>query len=552
MRKSSKHVFENLNKSARWAFFFSIFSNALMLSVPLYTIMIYDRVLVSNSMDTLLWLTILAVCALLVYGILDAIKTNILSKGSLRFERELMEVVVKSATKAAREGAATGQKPISDVFEVKNMTTQGLPVLMDLPWSFIFLIVVSFLHPYLGIAGLFAVMALFIMSGFLSKPKPDNGISNNRILQSVLSGNVGLLNAADDKTIVEMWKKGYLSSASEKMKETLVTGYVGAAGRAIRIAMPTVILATGAYLVLQHQLTPGGMIAASMLSGRILGPFDRLIPVWRQYKDGNKSLVSLENLVNATNGVGEDGSHGFPQSSEISFIDVFFRGKDGRVLLQPSSFTIKNNALVAVVGLSGSGKTILLNLISGMLKPSAGSVRIGGIETSKIPFGYVHQVDEQAGFLPGTIGENIVGYQEDMDQSDRDEIVSILGLNDFISKLPKGFDTNVEEIQGYLFTSGIRRSFVLGRSFAGNKNIRIIENVEFGLDAKLEKAFFQLLQRAKRKGETVFYSCHRKSLVQAADLFIAMNNGKIETMQSVQQQPNAPQVAISDKQENVK
>ncbi len=517
---------------------FSFLINLLVLTSPLYMMQIYDRVLMSRQIETLVFVSIIALVALMAFGALDAVRTYLLNRIGNYIDAAMRDQVLAGALILARkQGGAAGARLLSDLTEVRSyLGSQNVVPFLDGPWVLFFVAIMALLHPWLGVLGfgaaLFLLLLTIINDALTKSPLAAANAQQFKATQfadSILSGAevvhaMGMQGAA---------VKNYRRFVSDAAKATLfssdVVGLFAALSRCSRVVIQSATLGLGAYLVIRAELTPGGMIAASILQGRALAPIEQAIGAWRQFALARISYRRIRDLLQST--PVSIPSIALPDlKGELRLEGVFLQlpGHD-RPVLRNIGFQTRPGTALALIGPSASGKSTLCRIIVGALSPSSGKVRIDSAEISEISPG---DLSRTIGYLPqnvdlfaGTVSENIAR----LGQVDDAKVVAAAraaGCHEMILRLSRGYHTELgaqAELSG-----GQRQRIGLARALYGEPMLLVLDEPNAHLDQDGEKALIDAIVATKRRGATVVIVNHRSTLLHAIDKIGVLRDGALE------------------------
>jgi len=515
----------------------SAFLNLLHLAAPLYMMQVYDRVLPTGGLSTLFYLTLIVVLATIALGVLDAARSAMLARlGRWIGDAVRAPVFDASLAMSLESGAARTAQPMRDLKTVSGFFGgAGITPMVDAPWAPLFLIVLFLLHPALGLVALIAGVLLFGIS-----------VANDAATRSAVneSGAAGLKSFG----ALESYLRNAEAVAAMAMGPALKTRFNAlddAAGRAgeraadrsaalgslaktIRLTAQTAVLAVGALLVLDGALAPGGMIAGSILMGRALAPVDQLIVSWRKAVSAWSARGRVEALLAAPApdraAIDDDAAEGRIEVDGASLLGV-----EGLAILSEIDFALEPGEALGVIGPSASGKTTLCRLIVGVRPPSAGAVRVDGVDAHRwsearraAHIGYLPQDVE---LFDGTIAENIAR----MGEPDPQAVVAaarLAGAHAMIMALKKGYDTPIGEA-GALLSGGQRQRIALARAFYGDPRLLVLDEPAANLDQDGEAALQDAIAAAKARGVTVVLVAHRPAALAHVDKVLVLARGRV-------------------------
>jgi len=516
----------------------SLFVNVLMLTVPLYMLQIFDRVLMSRSDETLLYLTLAAVGALVVLSALDVMRSRILVRVSTWLESCLGPEALARAVSGLVASQTYGAQALRDISQVRQfIASPGIFSLFDAPWVPIYLLVIYFLHPTLGAIALAGAVVLFLLAvanevatrGLLkagneqwmkAMRKTDAAVRNAEVIEAM-----GLMPG-----IARRWHKDNDAALRMQGVASDRAGLIMATSKMLRLVIQVAMLGSGAYLVLRYELTPGGMIAGSIILSRALQPVEQAIGTW-------KSLLAARTAYARF--------HSFMQQGDVRQTDMQLPEPEGHLsvervtfvppgaqtpVLKAVSFSASPGELLAIVGPSAAGKSTLARLIVGISRPSSGAVRLDGADVyawERVDFGrHVGYLPQDVELFDGTIEENIAR----MNDAEPEAVVDAAtraGVHEMILQLPNGYRTEIGQ-GGIPLSGGQRQRVALARALFGRPRLLVLDEPNASLDADGEEALMQAMFKAKRDGATVVLIAHRVSLVAPADKVLFLRDGVAE------------------------
>ena len=518
---------------------FSLALNLLMLTVPLYMLSIYDRVLGSRSEETLLMLSIVAIGAIAAAGVLDGVRQMILNRTGALLETALGGQVLQASLRGAHTGAADVQG-LRHLAQVRQFITSPLAAaLLDAPMAPLFLIVVFLVHPQLGWLALgaacpivlIALLTQYLTSTALSEASCNSnaalGKASAHLRNPEVFRSMGMLGhctaswgADNTRALVASDQAGRYNAILNSLSQTLRL--------LLQIGMP----GYGAYLVLNdHNLSAGIIFAASLISARALAPLNQAVSGWRSIVSARLAWRRLKGQL-ARAGQGH-GAMGLPApQATLSADKLVFRPSPGAdPILKNLTFAIEPGDVLGIIGHSGAGKSTLARLLVGVLAPSTGVVRIGGDDIANWPpealgpfIGYVPQDVE---LLPATIAQNIARMRGTPDPEAVVAAAQLANCHALIQRLPQGYDTPLGP-QGHRLSGGQRQRIALARAFYGNPKIVVLDEPNASLDSEGEEALIAALRQAHAAGITCVVITQRASVVPALTKMMVLREGRIE------------------------
>ncbi|RST62065.1 type I secretion system permease/ATPase, partial [Candidatus Aquarickettsia rohweri] len=463
----------------KFVLLFGCLINLLMLSTPLFSMQVLDRVLGSQNTNTLLMLTLVIILALSLLGIIQAARAFAMNKMGSWLENKLSETVFSNSIKLSLESKAmANSQQLRDLQTVKTfLTSPGLISIMDMPWAIIFIIVLFILHTSIGFLALIAGTVLIVFGIIADRStKPLIEMNNENFIKSMRQVDQSTRNA---EVIEVMGMKDNIISSWQKMnQEVQKTQNLVTKRQAIfmeitkffRLVIQISVTALGAYLVIQGQITSGTIIASSSLVGRALAPFEAAINSWKGFVTCRKSYERLTKSFTRYKNDSDKMSLPHPEG-EIDVENVYFAPPGiPKHILKGINFSLKKGEVLAIIGPSASGKTTLAKLLVGIANPSIGTVRIDG---ASLKDWKKEELGPHVGYLPqdvelfsGTVKENIARMHSDTHYEDVVVAAQLAGVHDMILQLPQGYDSSVG-LDGSMLSGGQKQRIGLARTFYG-------------------------------------------------------------------------------------
>ena len=516
--------------------FISLFINVLALTSPIYMIQLYDRVLSSLQIETLIVITVLAGVALAAYGLLEAVRGWMLNRLGCWVEIEASSLVVKNAIEATLKHDIAGARYLNDIGEIRSFVLSPLKSLLDLPFSPIFFLVAFLIHPIIGWMTLGAAIILFLITLLNDRLTRDEIKDYSEVfVEGQQTVDHGLRNA---ETVQAMGMNRFLINRWQTLLQTAQTHQIIASDRAsgfqgltkfVRIFAQALVLGAGAWLVIQGQISVGMIIAGSIILGRALAPIDQIITSWRSL---NKAREAYSRLVELDKNYGQDDTRSLQRIRPEGFLALshvqFVAAGTGARILKDISFSVEPGEVAAIVGPSGAGKSTIAKLLVGARSPSAGELTLDGLPLAKWDRDVIGPA---TGYLPqsielfaGTIGENIARMDRGYKQADIDDAIDVTGIRGLIGRLPSGVDTKIAHGGGFL-SGGQRQRVGLARAFYNKPSLIVLDEPNAHLDAEGERALIEAIKTAKSWGSSVVLACHTPSLLEIADTILVVVDG---------------------------
>ncbi|WP_221939216.1 type I secretion system permease/ATPase [Mycobacterium sp. KBS0706] len=515
---------------------FSLLANLLLLVSAIYMLQVYDRVLSSSSLDTLVWLTVMALTAIAIYGLLEQARRLILGRIGTWLESELSGAVIRRAM-AARLAGTGVEAGLKDVADLRGFIAgDGILAFLDAPWTPIFIAFIWLAHPALGGLATIGALVLFLAAlanDLLTRAQQQTATASLRrsqlAAQQYVDGAETLSPLGMTGTILAQWQEQQRRISSEQRRLAEMTAAILNASRAVRLALQIMILGLGAYYVLEGQLTSGGMIAASIILSRALAPIERSIGAWRRMVDARAARRNLARLFEAL--PPEAGSVRLPRPSGRLVVQNlhYAAPRSGDPILRNLSFDIEPGRTCAIIGPSGSGKSTLCRLLVGAWKPSHGHVRLDGAEIfawDPEDLGqYLGYLPQQVELFPGTVAENIARLGP-VDSAKVIVAAQLAGVHEMILRLPAGYETDVGQHGGRI-SLGQRQRLGLARALFGEPSLIVLDEPNSNLDSEGDQALIRALAHLKQQGRTVLIVTHQTAALQAADKILMLAEGTV-------------------------
>ncbi|HEV7415090.1 MAG TPA: type I secretion system permease/ATPase, partial [Tianweitania sediminis] len=434
---------------------FSAAINALMFVGPLYMLQVYDRVLQSRSEVTLLALTLIAVAMLIVYGVLEWIRSRVLVRAGMQFDSIVASpLFTRVVSSALSSPSARSEFALVDIDRLREfLTGAGLIALCDVPWVPIFLAVCFFFHPWIGwvaTAGAVVIFILAILNEVATKKTLNEANTSSQAAQHFANTtlqNVEVIRALGmEKSLRGRWSAMHRKTLELQATASDRAGVLLSASKFVRMVLQVAILGTGAYLALEKEISPGVMVAASIMMGRALAPVDQVVGQWKQFIGARTAYGRLKDLFSRVPGEAERLELPAPEGRMAAENLIVAPPGSRSPIIAGVSFVLEPGEALAVVGPSGAGKSSLVRALVGVWQPLSGAVRLDG---SELQHWNADELGKHVGYLPqtvelfaGTIAENIARFKE---ASDADIVLAAqrAGVHELIQSLPDGYETQI-------------------------------------------------------------------------------------------------------------
>ena len=504
----------------------------MMLAVPLFSLQVFDRVLGSGSRETLLALVLVTALALLALGLLESVRSSVLARLSTRLGARL-------STPLLAAGVLTGDpgQGLRDLTQLRQtLAGPALTALFDAPWLPIALTLVWLLHPMLGWFGLASALLLTVLA-VLGDVAARRRLQEANRLAPKAQRQVEAL-GRQREVVAAMGLLPNLQARFGHLHDQVLVlqqranergGHVTGAARSARLMIQAGVMALGALLVLRGELTGGGMIAASILLSRALAPIEQMLSGWRSLVQASECWQRLQVLL-AHAPSGRDPLP-LPAPEGAVALERVAYAVDGRAVLRPSSLMIEPGEFLGVVGPSGAGKSTLCRLMIGALQPTAGVIRLDGVDIatqSRAVLGpHIGYLPQHPGLFAGTVAENIARMAPEPDAQGVVAAAKAAGVHELILDLPQGYDTVLGE-DGAPLSAGQRQRLGLARALFGAPRLVILDEPNAHLDGAGEQALADALAWLKALRSTVVLVTHRLNILRHADRILVLENGGID------------------------
>jgi ATP-binding cassette subfamily C exporter for protease/lipase len=538
-RTELAEVLFSFRKAFYTAGLFSMFINLLGLVPSIYMLQVYDRVLQSRNITTLVMLTVIMLGFYLMLGMLELARSKLLIRIGAQLDMKLNNrVFVASFERNLKRAGGNAGQALGDLTNVRQfLTGNGLFAFFDAPWAPIYLIVIFLFSPWLGVFSLFASLILFSLAWAteLSTRKPlaeatqvaasANNYATNNLRNAEVIEAMGMLDNLRNRWLQKQMRFLALQNeASDKAAN------ISAATKSVRIAVQSLSLGGGALLVIEGAMTPGGMIAASILLGKALGPVELAIGVWKQLVGARTAYHRLEELLqeHPERPTGME----LPAPAGRLLLEGVMAAAPGSqvMILKQVGFNVAPGEIVGVIGPSASGKSTLARLLVGVWPTLGGKVRLDGAD---IYTWDKNLLGPSVGYLPqdielfeGTIAENIARFG-DVDAGQVVDAAKLAGVHDMILRFPNGYDTQIGD-SGSALSGGQRQRIAFARAIYGNPSFVVLDEPNSNLDDVGEAALIRAIQELKRRGTTVILITHRTSIISVVDKLLLLVDGMLQ------------------------
>lgn len=519
-----------------WVVIFSVSANTLLLVLPFYSIEVFDRIISSGSIETLVGLTVIGIVALIFSAFFDAIRFRLLSRFAVTFEQRMAPLVLEAtiADPARRREGSTHD--LVRVRELRNFFSSGAVItLVDAPFLPVFVLLLFFIHPYYGTIALVGAVVLSVM-GYVG-----NSIARAEVKEA--SGAAARCQAQMDGIVRHAnfiramgWTGGAIRSFMRINDEALSpvvraserVAAMASAARMVRSILQILAIGCGAWLVLQNEVLAGSLIASSIMVSRTLQPMESLISAWRGVTAAQEAW---KHISTAALWVLKQPHRTqlAPPSGLLELKGVAYVAPQGkRPILRGIGFSCRPREIVVIVGPTGAGKSTLLRMAAALERPSVGEIRL---DRALLENWNPDQLGRHIGYLPqdvellaGSVAEAICGFEENARDEDIIAAATLAGAHQMILALPGGYQTEIGR-DGHRLSGGQRQRIGLARAFFGNRKLILLDEPNANLDPDGEAALCTAILSARAQGATFLIVTHRPRLLTIADHVLLLRDG---------------------------
>ena len=520
-----------------YAGLFSAAVNLLMLVPVIYMLQVYDRVVSSGSYSTLAMLTLLMVALTAALGGFEWVRSMILIAASNRIEKNLRRRVSDATFKRAllTGGAVSNSQPLSDLSSLRQfLTGNGLFAFFDAPWFPIYVFVMFMFHPLFGYAAIFAgivMVALAYTTEKVTSKKLQDANSQSNWINNQVNGTL-----KNSEVIAAMGMADDLRHRQEKRFDQVLTlqtdasrsaGLLQSLSKTFRMVMQSLLLGLGALLALRQEISPGMMIAGSLLLGRALAPIDMLVGTWKGFTLARGQYDRLGQLLNQIPKDADTMSLPTPTGKLSAEQVIVVPPGSKNIVVRGVNMELNAGEALGIVGPSASGKSCLARALLGIWPTYSGKVRLDGADIfawDRTELGpYIGYLPQDIELFDGSISENICRFG-DVDPDKVVEAARTAGVHDLILHLPQGYDTVIGGSGGIL-SGGQRQRIGLARAIYGSPKYLVLDEPNSNLDDQGERELVEAIRRIKSEGATVIIITHRTMVLQCVDRILVMRDG---------------------------
>lgn len=527
---------KNCSRHFVLAFTLAAACNLLILASPLFTLQVYDRVLSSQSLPTLVVLTGIALVTFIAFILIDIARSMALRQAALRLDRQVGKPLMAAAFSHPGR-CPTGQcaNLLRELDTVRSFVSgPGVVALTDLPWAPLFLIIIALIHPWLGVMALVSCVLLAMLALLSERLTASENLTSQQQLQNNYrtAANIGsrsetVLTMGMGKPLLNAWWADRGRAMQAQQSANALAALFASVSKGLRMIVQLVMIAVGAWLAVRGEITPGGMIAGSIIVGRLLAPIDQGINSWKQWRPVREAWSHLQAAIDSVPAADSAKIRQTTVSGHVRFERVsYLPARQNQPVLSQVSFTLKPGTLIAVIGKSGSGKTTLARLLTGAYKPVTGRILLDNTDMANWDRA---QLSEVIGYCPqnieiieGTVKENIARFAHQPDEAVI-RAAKTAGIHEVIMALPQGYETLLGGDAPVLSQGQLKR-LAIARALLGEPKIVVLDEPESGLDQEARWTLVETIKELRRQSITVIVMTHNQELMAAMDLLMVLEN----------------------------
>jgi PrtD family type I secretion system ABC transporter len=515
--------------------------NVLYLTGSLFMLEVYDRVLPSRSVPTLIGLAILAAGMYFFQGILDLIRGRILGRIGTALDealnRRVFETMVRLPLLVGNRNE--GLQPLRDLDNIRSFLSGAGPgAFFDLPWLPFYLAICFAFHVLIGLTALIGaviLVSLTIVTEYMSRQpareatglaarRNDLATSSRRNAEVVVA--MGM-----SRRLASRWIDANQNYLAGNQRASDITGGLGAIAKVLRMTLQSAVLAVGAYLVINQQATAGVIIAGSILSARALAPVDLAIAHWKSFVAARQSWHRLNRLLEQLPALAEQMLLQQPSSRlAVEAVSIVPPG-DQKVIVQDISFALEAGHGLGIIGPSGSGKSSLARALVGVWQPFRGKVRLDGAALDQwagdVLGRHIGYLPQDVELFAGTVAQNICRFDPDANSSAIIAAAKEAGVHQLIIKMRDGYDTQIGE-QGTALSAGQAQRVALARALYGDPFLIVLDEPNSNLDTEGDEALTRAVRGARERGAIVVVVAHRPVGIEAVDQLLVLKDGRMQ------------------------
>ena len=515
--------------------------NVLYLTGSFYMLEVYDRVIPSRSVPTLIGLSVLALAMYAFQGVLDLLRGRVLVRIGSGLDSSLASRVHEAVARLPLRARQTGDglQPLRDLDQVRGFLSGiGPAAFFDLPWIPLYLAICFLFHPWIGIAalgGALVLVSLTLITEFKTKGPARDTVAlgqKRNALAEANRRNAEVLQAMGMRgRMGAIWGEANDRYMTSQQRTADVAGGLGAVSKVVRMALQSAVLGIGAYLVIHQEVTSGVIIASSILTARALAPVELAIANWKGFVTARQSWRRLAELLAAL--PAEDGRTRLPAPTRALSVEGVSAAPPGaqRLVVADVGFSIEAGQGLGIIGPSASGKSSLVRAITGVWSPVRGKVRFDGAALDQWAS---EDLGRHVGYLPqdvelfaGSVADNIARFDPEPDSTAIISAARSAGVHDLILRLPEGYETQIGE-NGAMLSAGQRQRVALARALYGDPFLVVLDEPNSNLDGEGEQALTEAILGVRRRGGIAIVVAHRPSALAGVDRMLVLADGRVQ------------------------
>ncbi len=519
---------------------FSAIVNVLMLTGALFMLEVYDRILPSRSIPTLVAMGLIVLVLVAAQILLDIVRSRLLVRLGNVFHRAVAPKAFLASVRlpVLRKAGEKAGDPVHELDTIRSfMSSAGPVVLFDLPWLPIYLVVVFALHPLLGwtaAAGAVVLIVLTLTTDLASRRPTRRAAGASKIRNQRLGearrNAEALVSMGMLKPLTDYWERSDTSYLAEQNRLSDITGGLGSLAKGLRLLLQSAVLAVGAYLVIVDQASAGVIIASAILANRALAPLDQAIGQWRNFVSARQSWQRLKHALDRFGD--EQVPTVLPRPVRTLAAEQLsaFAPAGSELIVKNVSFTLASGEGLGLVGPSGSGKSTIAKLLVGAWRPVRGRIALDGANLDQWSPGergrFVGYLPQTFELIEGSIAQNIARFDPAADAETIMAAAKAAGVHELITAMPQGYDTNVAE-RGEALSVGQRQRVALARALYGDPFLVVLDEPNSNLDSAGDIALTNAIRGVRERGGIVIVVAHRRSALAGIDKLLTLNQGEV-------------------------
>ncbi|WP_310619303.1 type I secretion system permease/ATPase [Flexibacterium corallicola] len=529
-------AFQDIRSTFMGIAILSMVINLLMLTGPLFMLQVYDRVLVSASVPTLVVIAALAFVLFIFYGVLEGIRSRVLLRLGQHLDMTLSAFVYQGSTLQMIRTSGQGTRPIDDLNSIRQfLSGPGPSAIFDLPWMPFYLAIIFMFHWLLGVVALAGTILIscLILASELTSRTPAKQVAHANTSRSNMAENsrknieaieaMGMLPA-----LTKMWSSENNKFLSTQRNASDWSTFFSIGIKTIRLILQSTVLGTGAWLVIHQEASGGVMIAASILTSRAMAPIEVAVGQWKSFVVARQSYGRLLELKPHREKNVEFDLPTPKKSLEVSNLYLAPLG-GGMPIVHGINFQLTAGEALGIIGPSGGGKSTLARALVGIIPPTRGSVRFDDAELCQWT---PEKIGEFIGFLPqdvqlldGTIAQNVSRFCDNAASSKIIEAAESAGLHEFIVGLPNGYETRIGH-GGFALSGGQKQRLGLARALYGPPFLVVLDEPNSNLDNLGEMSMTKAIRLLRQSGSIVIVIAHRPAAIAAVNKLLFIKEGR--------------------------